>query len=265
MAPNSVKCFLLFCMLGGLGLSCGCSRSASWLDARDSADQLMRRARAKQNEGDMPGAIGLYRKALNSNRRMARAHLDLALLLHHEERDYLGAVCHYRRYLEMRSTTEKREMIANRMRRALQSFASDLAEKNAAASGGEREVSPDLMESLQRLRRAQEAEKRLAARVAELEQDNRDLRSTVGRLEAEIDHERALTPATRRTSTGAAARGGRRTEVQRTYRVRRGDSLSSIAVDVYNDSARWRDILDANREQLGNSPEIRVGQVLVIP
>jgi len=229
--PTGVKRFFLFCMLGGMGISCGCSRSVSWLDTRDGAVQLMRRARAKQNEGDMSGAIGLYRKALNSDRRMARAHLDLALLLHHEEKDYLGAVCHYRRYLAMRPATEKKEMIANRMRRALQSFAADLAEKNTAASGGEREVSPDLAESLQRLRRAQESEKRLAARVAELEQDS----------------------------------GERRAEVQRTYRVRRGDSLSSIAMDVYSDSTRWRDILDANRELLGNSPEIQVGQVLVIP
>jgi nucleoid-associated protein YgaU len=52
---------------------------------------------------------------------------------------------------------------------------------------------------------------------------------------------------------------------RRTYIVKEGDSLSSIAAEVYQDRAMWRSIADANRSSLGESNRLRIGQVLVIP
>jgi nucleoid-associated protein YgaU len=50
-----------------------------------------------------------------------------------------------------------------------------------------------------------------------------------------------------------------------TYTVRDGDSLSSIAGQVYGDASEWRVIFEANRDQL-NSPEaLRVGMAIRIP
>jgi tetratricopeptide (TPR) repeat protein len=53
--------------------------------------------------------------------------------------------------------------------------------------------------------------------------------------------------------------------VVNTYTVRPGDSLSKIAYKVYGDATQWRRIQDANREALGSSVNVKVGQVLVIP
>jgi nucleoid-associated protein YgaU len=51
----------------------------------------------------------------------------------------------------------------------------------------------------------------------------------------------------------------------RTYAVRANDSLSAIAKRVYGDATKWRLIQDANREILGDSEVLRIGQVLEIP
>jgi nucleoid-associated protein YgaU len=50
-----------------------------------------------------------------------------------------------------------------------------------------------------------------------------------------------------------------------TYTVRPGDTLSSIAGQVYGNAGEWRRIFEANRDQL-NSPEgLRVGMTIRIP
>lgn len=51
-----------------------------------------------------------------------------------------------------------------------------------------------------------------------------------------------------------------------TYTVQSGDTLFLIAQKVYGDGDRWREIYEANRDQIGGNPEqIQVGMVLVIP
>lgn len=51
----------------------------------------------------------------------------------------------------------------------------------------------------------------------------------------------------------------------RTYTVVSGDSLSKIAKHVYGHANRWRDIFDANRDQLDDPDLIKPGQVLKLP
>lgn len=51
----------------------------------------------------------------------------------------------------------------------------------------------------------------------------------------------------------------------RTHTVQKGDTLYKLARQYYNDQARWKDIYEANRAEMGNPNQIRVGQRLVIP
>lgn len=51
----------------------------------------------------------------------------------------------------------------------------------------------------------------------------------------------------------------------KTYTVAKGDSLSKIAKHLYGNANRWRDIFDANRDQLDNPDLIQPGQVLKLP
>ncbi len=57
--------------------------------------------------------------------------------------------------------------------------------------------------------------------------------------------------------SGAAARGG-----GDTYTVQKGDTLSKIG---QRHNVPWREIFEANRDQLDNPNDIRVGQTLKIP
>lgn len=52
---------------------------------------------------------------------------------------------------------------------------------------------------------------------------------------------------------------------QRRYIVRDGDTLSAIALQVYNDETLWRSILEANRDKIPDHENLRVGTDLVIP
>ena len=61
-------------------------------------------------------------------------------------------------------------------------------------------------------------------------------------------------------TTLAAATGGGATHV-----VAKGDTLFGLARQYYNDQRRWKDIYEANRDQVSDPDRISVGQQLVIP
>lgn len=51
----------------------------------------------------------------------------------------------------------------------------------------------------------------------------------------------------------------------RTYTVQPGDNLSKISQEVYGDANRWREIFEANKDQIEKPSLIRPGQKLRIP
>jgi nucleoid-associated protein YgaU len=54
-------------------------------------------------------------------------------------------------------------------------------------------------------------------------------------------------------------------EGPRIYVVQRGDSLSKIAKEVYGNAGRWREIYEANQDQIQDPNMIRPGWELRIP
>lgn len=55
------------------------------------------------------------------------------------------------------------------------------------------------------------------------------------------------------------------TSIYGVHVVKKGDSLSKIAKDVYGDMMKYNKIFEANRSILKNADSIEVGQELVIP
>jgi LysM repeat protein len=51
----------------------------------------------------------------------------------------------------------------------------------------------------------------------------------------------------------------------RTYVVQAGDTLESISKKFYQTPARWKDVLDANQNQLSNPGELKAGQTIILP
>jgi len=211
----------------------GCTDRVNTLDNTEKSEPLMQRAAQRANEGDVESAIRLYEKTLNQNPSNARAHLDLALLFHDYKKNYVEAIYHYRRYLKLRPTTEKWDMISERERLAGRLFAAGVV-----APG------PD------------------GARVIELQQEVRSLKAEVSTLRRRLAVGGSIAP--KQASTRPQQKSRPRTKIE-TYRVKAGDSLSDIARKFYGDPHRWKEIQIANPGILGNSEVVKVGQVLVIP
>ena len=68
--------------------------------------------------------------------------------------------------------------------------------------------------------------------------------------------------ASSETLTGDA---GGDASATRTYTVAKGDTLSHIAKHFYGKTSRWREVFEANRDQLDDPDRIYPGQVLKIP
>ena len=54
-------------------------------------------------------------------------------------------------------------------------------------------------------------------------------------------------------------------DVYASHTVKKGESLSLIAKHYYGDLMKYKQIFEANRDQLDNPDKIEVGQVLTIP
>lgn len=233
---------VLAVMAGRAGAS-GCRHDVGSKDDLDRSLPLVRKAEACRAAGETDNAIRFYNEALVAEPGAARAHLDLALLLHDQRKDPVLAVYHYRQYLVLRPNTEKRVMIESRIRLATQLLSTHNAE----------------------------AGQRAIQKVELLEQENAALRVNLERLQHEVSTLRAalerIAPAIKTPPAGTA--GGRTVGgtpgVNRTYRVRRGDSFASIATQVYGDANEWRRIYEANRDAVPNKDTVPVGTVLVIP
>ena len=224
--------------LTALVLAAGCGSNVASLDDKEMDSPLIRGAVEQERTGNEDGAVKEYSRILDSNPLMARAHLNLAFLLDKPNRDYVLAIYHYRRYLELRPRTEKKEMIENRIRMAKASFAATLTNQTP---------------------RTQDA-------VTSLEAESAALKLQVQTLQDELAKRNA--PA----STGSESPAPSDTVAPkpravkaRAYTVQPGDTLSRIATKVYDDPSRWKDIFDANRNVLKSRDDIKAGDVLTIP
>ena len=52
---------------------------------------------------------------------------------------------------------------------------------------------------------------------------------------------------------------------KQSYTVKKGDTLSKIAQQFYGSPKKWRRIVDANKDKLGQSQMLKAGMTLVIP
>jgi len=285
----SGRCWLLpVCVAAWVCTSCD---RVGYRDARERESQVLARAYSLLDAGDFAGSALAFRRALHTNPMLARPHLDFAMLLHDQRQDLVRAIYHYERYLELRPSTEKAEMIQGRMDAARDALVASYrrtmvdtpevpvdpgglpAVPVAASTGAVADVTATASAELVQVREERnrlrvslaEQERVLDARQARIQ----ELEGRVRVLEGALAQARAMVPV-----LGPAEVGGAPVTQQvagtfesgvRTYEVRSNDSLSVIAHKVYGDATKWRLIQVANREVLGDSEMLRIGQVLVIP
>ena len=96
-------------------------------------------------------------------------------------------------------------------------------------------------------------------------------KSAIRKMEAPIPADAAQTkigpplkplPAPSEAAAEAEKQGKSKARI---YIVQPGDSLVSISKKIYQTPNRWKDILDANQNQLGNPEALKAGQTIILP
>jgi len=254
-----IRCLIGRTLLLVVTLACGCSQKIARQEDREVSEPIIQKARSRAESGDIDSALRLYLAALDANPRLARAHLDMAILWHDYKKDYVRAIYDYQRYLEMRPATEKRQMIEGRIRAAGQMYAATVlrpnrfVEENLAL----RQENSELRNTIDSLRQEREDFKH------KYEQASEQMEMGSGGVRP-LDVSATNLPVSDMLVVSHAARTNE-TVKPRAYRVRPGDTLSSIAMDFYQDGYQWNKIYEANRQLLAESKTLKVGQLLVIP
>lgn len=203
-----------------------------------------------QATGDFVRAAGAYEQAIDGTKKTAEAHFRLALLYNEKLHDSIGAVHHFRRYLALLPAGRyAREAKANL----------DRTEMTLATSLG----GGTLLTRSEAIR---------------LKNENVELQKQVSELQSGVSPaSRATNPqiiptkaanlaAAKKASIGKAKAEKDAKKKSKTYVVHSGDTLSSIARHFYKNRSRWKDIQDANINQLGNPPKkLKPGMKLIIP
>lgn len=246
--PRNLLLIPLLLALSGLFSACG--GSSERLDRRDERDPLIIRGDARKRAGDVDGAIEMYQQALDRKPQLALAHLKLAVEYDESKKEFLRAIYHYSRYLELRPLAQKNELVEELIRMAHVSYLASLPNPPPGA--------------LERIAMLERENDRLKRQVDELSDR---LRATGTRASASPRADTPSAPPARAAAEPSSIRPqpAPAQTAATDYRVERGDTLSRIAVKMYNDSSQWNRIYEANRNILSSPESLREGQMLKIP
>lgn len=282
--PAAAVLFALFSAL------CGCGPGARFESLRGdgAAANAVEKAREAQLSGDIETARRIFEDVAAARPFDSMARLQLGILYQDILDDPYGALGEYRAFLRLAPGSEKEEMVRDRIRAARDQIARKATDGDGAAS-------ISLPGSAEQARRIAELESALAAAAAEAQASaaERDkARSEADRLQREIlakdrqldilqnqgltaaprsDLSRAVEsafPAPVRQQSGPSAESGNAPVLPkspRTYKVRRGDTLWSVAQKNYGDASRTADIRAANIDVLRGGDKLTEGMILVLP
>ena len=267
------RALLRVALVAMAGIICGCERSVSITDAEAGHEANYQRAKAFCEQHDFQAAAELYKRALVVNPEFADAHLELGLLCDDKLGDPISAIYHYRRYLELRPDTEKKQLVSDFIERAKLSLAAKLPQSPI--------VDPSDLTRLQNEKAALLQENaQLRTQIAELEKAAGAVKSAAVGPPLTMDY--AVTPVsapvmTVRPDVAPAtimAAAPMPTPVEtvvgnpphtRAHVVQKGDTLYSLALRYYGTRSAWEKIYQANRTGLASRDQLKVGQQLVIP
>ncbi len=119
----------------------------------------------------------------------------------------------------------------------------------------------DLRRELDAIRRKKVAAEKEKAAKAKPEKTPADLDDEMERI-----HQVRVSPAKEQEAEPKAeVKEEEKVKEPQVYVVQPGDSLSKIAKEVYGKAGRWKEIYEANKDQIKDPNLIRPGQELRIP
>jgi tetratricopeptide (TPR) repeat protein len=264
--------FLPFALMVMLAVSTACERSTPMSDATAEQEVNYLRAKKLDEQQDFQAAAEFYKKTLSVNPDFAKAHLELGLLSDEKLGDPIAAIYHYRRYLELRPDSEKRQLVEDFIERAKLSLVAKLPQSPVVDSGELARLQNDKAALLQEnaTLRSRVAELEKAATVAATSVAEPPT-ATVASVPVPVS---VATPNPVSTPNIVMAAGpvtslGEPSPAEpsraHTYLVQKGDTLQSLALRYYGTRSAWEKIYQANRSGLPSKDQLKVGQQLVIP
>ena len=219
------------CVCLSIFSACGFSSCDRVMTSRYA--QLVKDADGKSAQGDFLRAIDLYEAALDDSPRCAEIHYKLALLYDDKMNDPLNALHHFKRYLVLSPNGSHASDVKNSVKRDEIAVVTNLSGDSVVTR----------------------------AEAARLRNENLNLHKELEARSATLPIGSGKAQARDASSKKTASRKSE----GRTYVVRSGDTLASISRKFYKSSARWKVILDANKQEIRDPKKLTVGQSLIIP
>lgn len=213
-------------------LFAGCDKGTQTLEQKEERDPLVKTGQAYMDIKDWNKAEEAFKQAIENEPRLARPHLHLATIYQQYKINYIHAIYHYDRYLELRPDSEKKELITDQKLKVAKALANTFI-KN----------SPEV--------------KQIITQYNALQKENADLKKKLGGGQTRTNAKPTATEPAATTAKPSAQKHA-------IYHVVSGDTLTKIAKKFYGNSD-YAPILQANRDTLRNEHSLKVGQTLVIP
>ena len=233
--------YLPLCM--AVLMLCGCNKDTQRLDEKEEHNALVKQGQAYMESRDWNKAEAAFKQALEKYPEMARPHLDLALIYQQYKLNYIHAIYHYDRYLELRPDAEKAELIQEQRIKIEQALAIQYIKQ-----------SKDVLQVVNERRQLQQENAVLKQKLVALQKTT----SVVAAAQSEPASQKTVTE----TVPKSAAQTGK--TAHQVYTVVAGDNLTKIAKKFYGDSD-YDLIYEANKDRMKSPGDLRIGQTLIIP
>jgi tetratricopeptide (TPR) repeat protein len=273
--------------LAALVLFSGCERNGSRPLAAEIDEADYRLGQRLEKQGRNQEALAAYLRLIEKRGDAApESHLEAGILYLQQIKDPIAAIYHFRKYLERQPNAPQAPQVRGLVESAKREFARTLP-ANPMESQSDRLNMLDQIDRLQRENEQLKAELALArgntvpASVNRIrmpaeqtllpptnqivtpdEPADRSPLTLAPLTDDSAQGQSAAAPLQGASAKPAAAPAG---AAMRSHTVVKGDTLFSLAQRYYNNRSKWRDIYDANRDQLPDQNSLRIGMVLKIP
>src|SRR2546430_8147877 len=205
--------------ISAVALLANCERMVTSRNA-----QRVKEADWKAAQGDYLWAINLYESALDGTPQSADVHYKLALLYDDKLNDPLNALHHFKRYLVLNPEGKHATEVKDFMHRDEVALGTSLSGDSVVTR----------------------------AEAVRLRNENLN-------LHRQIDAGPVKARSTTEKSPSHRADKEKPVGGSHTYTVKEGDTLASISRKFYKTSKRWREIRDANENEIDDADNLKEG------